>query len=127
MERPDLDAFIARAADIAAAALDLDALAAAASPLAAPGGPAAALPPLGQRIAVARDEAFAFAYPHLLADWRAAGAEIRPFSPLADEPPRTPAPTPCSSPAAIPNCTAPASPPPPASAPAWRPPPRAAR
>ncbi|MGR3491846.1 MAG: cobyrinate a,c-diamide synthase [Shimia sp.] len=42
-------------------------------------------PPPAQRIAVARDEAFAFAYPHLLRDWQAAGAEVRPFSPLADE------------------------------------------
>ncbi len=39
-----------------------------------------------QTIAVAQDVAFAFAYPHLLADWRAQGAEIRPFSPLADDP-----------------------------------------
>ncbi|MGK9233204.1 cobyrinate a,c-diamide synthase [Inquilinus limosus] len=45
------------------------------------------IPPLGQRIAVARDTAFAFAYPHLLAAWREAGAEILPFSPLADEGP----------------------------------------
>ncbi len=45
------------------------------------------LPPLGQRIAVARDQAFAFAYPHLLHAWRRAGAEILPFSPLADEAP----------------------------------------
>ena len=46
-----------------------------------------ALPPLGQRIAVARDMAFAFAYPHLLTAWREAGAEVLPFSPLADEAP----------------------------------------
>jgi cobyrinic acid a,c-diamide synthase len=45
------------------------------------------LPPLAQRIAVARDVAFAFAYPHLLADWRAQGAKISFFSPLADETP----------------------------------------
>lgn len=45
------------------------------------------LPPPGQRIALARDRAFSFAYPHLLASWRAAGAEVLPFSPLADEPP----------------------------------------
>ncbi len=45
------------------------------------------LPPLGQRLAVARDEAFAFAYPHLLHGWQEAGAEILPFSPLADEAP----------------------------------------
>jgi cobyrinic acid a,c-diamide synthase len=45
------------------------------------------LPPLGQRLAVARDQAFAFAYPHLLHGWQNAGAEILPFSPLANEPP----------------------------------------
>jgi cobyrinic acid a,c-diamide synthase len=47
----------------------------------------AGLPVLGQRISVARDRAFAFAYPHILNAWRAAGAEILPFSPLADERP----------------------------------------
>jgi len=47
------------------------------------------LPPLGQNMAIARDTAFAFAYPHLLADWRAAGTSLTFFSPLADEPPGT--------------------------------------
>ena len=46
-----------------------------------------ALPPPAQRIAIARDEAFSFVYPHILAGWRKAGAEIAFFSPLADEPP----------------------------------------
>ncbi|MCM5554669.1 cobyrinate a,c-diamide synthase [Pleomorphomonas sp. NRK KF1] len=50
-------------------------------------GPASLLPPPGQRIALARDAAFSFVYPHHLAAWRAAGAEILPFSPLANEPP----------------------------------------
>ena len=45
------------------------------------------VPPPGQRIAMAGDAAFSFIYPHLLAGWRAAGAEIVWFSPLADEPP----------------------------------------
>ncbi len=45
------------------------------------------LRPPGQRIALARDTAFSFVYPHLLQAWRAAGAEIVPFSPLADEVP----------------------------------------
>ena len=49
----------------------------------AAGGPA--LPPLGQRIAVARDAAFSFAYGHVIRGWRAAGAEITHFSPLGDE------------------------------------------
>ncbi len=44
-------------------------------------------PPPAQRIAVARDRAFGFAYIHILDDWRAGGAEILPFSPLADEAP----------------------------------------
>jgi cobyrinic acid a,c-diamide synthase len=54
---------------------------------ASPAPARAALRPPGQRIALARDAAFSFIYPHLLQGWRAAGAEIVPFSPLADEPP----------------------------------------
>lgn len=50
-------------------------------------GPAPLLPPPGQRIALARDAAFSFVYPHHLAAWQAAGAEILPFSPLANERP----------------------------------------
>lgn len=46
-----------------------------------------ALPPLGQRIAVAEDLAFSFAYPHILKGWKAAGADISLFSPLKDEAP----------------------------------------
>lgn len=49
-------------------------------------GGANVVPP-GQRIALARDAAFSFVYPHMLEAWRAAGAEIVPFSPLADETP----------------------------------------
>lgn len=52
----------------------------------ATGTGASATPP-GQRIALAQDDAFAFAYPHLVSAWREAGAEILPFSPLADEAP----------------------------------------
>lgn len=84
-ERADLDAWMDRAADTVARAVDLDALCALAAPLpaATDGTP---IPPPAQRIALAQDRAFAFAYPHLLRDWRAAGAEILPFSPLADDP-----------------------------------------
>ncbi|MGI3168709.1 cobyrinate a,c-diamide synthase [Pseudooceanicola sp. C21-150M6] len=42
--------------------------------------------PPAQRIAVAYDEAFAFAYPHMLEDWHAQGAELSTFSPLNDDP-----------------------------------------
>lgn len=45
------------------------------------------LPPLGQKIAVARDAAFAFSYPHLLQGWRNQGASLSFFSPLQDEAP----------------------------------------
>lgn len=82
-ERPDLDAWLDHVADAVAAALDLDALITLAAPL-PKAAPAAPLTPPGRRIAVASDAAFAFAYPHILADWRASGAEIVPFSPLAD-------------------------------------------
>ncbi len=85
-ERGDLDAWLDHVAGAVAAAVDLDALEALAADLpAAPESPR--LPPPGQRIAVAADRAFAFAYPHILDDWRAGGAEVLPFSPLADEAP----------------------------------------
>jgi len=88
-EHPDLARFVEDAADRVAEAVDLDALAALAAPARLAGAHAAApgLAPPGQRLAVARDRAFAFAYPHLLEAWRAAGADIRFFSPLADEAP----------------------------------------
>jgi cobyrinic acid a,c-diamide synthase len=49
--------------------------------------PSVPLPPLAQHIAIARDAAFAFLYEHWLRDWRAAGATLSFFSPLADEAP----------------------------------------
>ena len=50
--------------------------------------PQPAIRPLAQRIAIARDEAFSFAYPHLLDGWQKAGSELSFFSPLANEAPR---------------------------------------
>jgi cobyrinic acid a,c-diamide synthase len=72
-----------------AAGIDLEAVLALAAParVSALAAKAPPLPPLGQRIAVADDAAFAFAYEHVLAGWRAAGAAITRFSPLADEAP----------------------------------------
>ena len=72
--------------------VDIDAVLAAAKPGSVqPDGvaqaPSARVTPPGQRIALARDAAFSFIYPHLLDAWRRAGAEILPFSPLADEAP----------------------------------------
>ena len=45
------------------------------------------LPPLGQRIAIAHDLAFSFAYPHILGNWQKSGAELSFFSPLNNEAP----------------------------------------
>lgn len=67
--------------------VDLGALLSLAGPLASSPQLPVALPPLGQRITIARDAAFAFLYPHLLDGWRAQGAELSFFSPLADEAP----------------------------------------
>ncbi len=88
-EHADLAALIDRLAVMAERHLDLDGMIAKAAPLriGASGVNAAALLPPGQRIALAHDRAFSFVYPHLLEAWRRAGAEIVPFSPLADEPP----------------------------------------
>lgn len=85
-ERPDLEAFLDGAADLVADQVDLDALLALRrNDMAA--GDSQSIRPFGQRIAVARDDAFAFCYPHLLDGFRAQGAEICFFSPLNDEAP----------------------------------------
>jgi cobyrinic acid a,c-diamide synthase len=79
---------IERAADLAGTLLDIDGLLRLARPSAlAAGDTTPGIPPLGQRIAVARDDAFGFCYPALLDGWRRDGAELTFFSPLADEPP----------------------------------------
>jgi cobyrinic acid a,c-diamide synthase len=55
--------------------------------MAPPAIPVRGIAPPGQRIALASDVAFAFSYPHIMDGWRRAGAEVIPFSPLADEAP----------------------------------------
>jgi cobyrinic acid a,c-diamide synthase len=88
-EHGDLEAFLERAGSAVGNACDLVALAALARParLAAASETVAPLPPLGQRIAVAHDVAFGFAYASVLEGWRTAGAELAFFSPLANETP----------------------------------------
>lgn len=87
-EHGDLEAFLERLATCVDQHLDVESLLRLSRPLRSAFGAAGAfLPPLGQRIAVARDEAFGFAYPAQLAAWREAGADIDLFSPLADEAP----------------------------------------
>ncbi|SCX30007.1 cobyrinate a,c-diamide synthase [Agrobacterium rosae] len=87
-EHPEIDAHIERLADAMENSIDLDALLTLARPVDLPQGSVdAAISPPGQRIALAQDAAFTFLYPHLQRHWREAGAEIVPFSPLANEAP----------------------------------------
>jgi cobyrinic acid a,c-diamide synthase len=88
-EHGALDAFLDRAADHVAAAVDVAALLALARPssLPAPSARVQPLAPLGRHIAVARDAAFAFLYPAVLEGWMRGGAELSFFSPLAGEAP----------------------------------------
>jgi cobyrinic acid a,c-diamide synthase len=80
-------AVVAAAAEIVETYVDLNRFLAASTPISTNGimEQRAGLAPLGQRIAIARDDAFSFIYQHILDDWRAAGAEISYFSPLANE------------------------------------------
>ncbi|MCM2293583.1 cobyrinate a,c-diamide synthase [Allorhizobium sp. BGMRC 0089] len=88
-EHDDLEGFIERAARIMEANCDLDRLLMASrqSPMPVSDANIVRLPPLGQKVAVAKDAAFAFSYPHMLLSWRRRGAEISFFSPLDDEAP----------------------------------------
>ena len=88
VENGDADAVIERSAAHISASVDVERLLSLAldSVLTAP-PTAVPMPPLGRRIAVARDEAFCFAYHAMLEGWRSQGAELAFFSPLADEPP----------------------------------------
>lgn len=85
-EQADMPRILDTAARFVADNVDLDRLLDVASATTITGQTAAITPP-GQRIALARDGAFSFVYPHQLDGWRQAGAEILPFSPLNDEAP----------------------------------------
>ena len=92
MEHAGLDDVIEKAADLITTHTDIMGLRRIARPLECASGTAAGptlMAPIGQRIAIAHDAAFAFSYPALLEAWQAAGAEVMPFSPLAGEGPDT--------------------------------------
>ncbi len=88
-EHPELETFLNKAADFIEQHIDMEALTrlAETQPFTktAVGSPFFA--PLGQRIAIAKDEAFAFSYPALLEYWQKQGAELSFFSPLKDQVP----------------------------------------
>ena len=88
-ENPALESLLDAAADLVAEHLDLDALCRLMAPVEARSAPCPPLPvsPPGQRISLASDDAFRFCYHHLVDGWRRKGAEIIPFSPLADQSP----------------------------------------
>ena len=88
-EHPDLEHFLEQAADIMEERLSISTLrhiwsrprrydAMANVPR---------LKPIGTNIAIARDDAFAFAYPHIYEGWRRRGVQLSFFSPLANEAP----------------------------------------
>ena len=87
-EHVAFDRYLDRLAEHFGPHLDLAALSALArAPNIAETKSTLAIPPLGQRIAVADDVAFGFSYAATLLGWRDAGAEIARFSPLADQAP----------------------------------------
>jgi len=86
-ERDDLDVFLDNSANITYDSINFDKLIALFEQSSKPSDNPIALPPPAQSIAIASDNAFAFAYPHLLSAWRNAGAELTFFSPLADQAP----------------------------------------
>ncbi len=76
--------FVRRAAKTLSTHCDLEKIRALAVPVSKGPSPKG-LVPLGQHIAIAEDMAFAFCYQHWLNEWKAMGATLSFFSPLADE------------------------------------------
>lgn len=89
-ERDDLEEFLNNTASIVEKSVNIDKLISLFEHIHKNTDKSHILPPPAQSIAIASDQAFAFAYPHLLSAWQNAGAELSFFSPLADE---VPAPT----------------------------------
>jgi cobyrinic acid a,c-diamide synthase len=89
-ETTDLERFLEKASEVIEAHVDLDGmLSLAQKRTQITKGELPAILPLGQKIAVAEDDAFSFTYPHILSAWKNAGVELSFFSPLADQVPST--------------------------------------
>lgn len=87
-EHQDLDLHLNHLADIAEKHINIDAILGLDTTVDLP-KPShyIALPPPGQRIAIAKDIAFSFIYPHILKGWKDQGASIHFFSPMNNEAP----------------------------------------
>ena len=83
-EHENLDSWIDLVADALETTLDLEAILALTGPTFTKHTIKGVKPP-AQKIAIAQDRAFEFTYTHMLKEWRAAGAELSFFSPLADD------------------------------------------
>jgi len=86
-EQPDLERILDELASFVSENVDIEAMITAAKSNGQEGATPVYSPPPGQRIALAKDSAFSFVYPHLMESWRTAGAELKLFSPLANEAP----------------------------------------
>ena len=88
IEHENLESFLNSAASLVAEHIDVDKLLSLALPLKLnDGGACNPIAPLGQRIAIADDEAFSFRYTLTLEGWKNEGAELSFFSPLNDQAP----------------------------------------
>ncbi|MEM7463491.1 MAG: cobyrinate a,c-diamide synthase [Pseudomonadota bacterium] len=86
-EQSDLESFVEQAGDIVDEHVAIDMLLEHFRPIIPTRDSETQLPALGNRIAIARDAAFSFIYPHVIGDWADAGAQISFFSPMNDEAP----------------------------------------
>jgi len=85
-ERPDLEGFLDHAAAVMRECIDLDTLLQLCAPLPAYHDNGEKAPPATKRMAIAKDDAFDFAYQHQFYDLIMEGWKIIPFSPLKNEP-----------------------------------------
>ena len=86
LEHDALNSYLENAAELVQKCIDLDGFQSLARQITVSGS-RIDLPPLGQNIAIARDHAFSFSYPHILEGWKQDGVNLMFFSPLEDEPP----------------------------------------
>ena len=87
-ELEQLDNFLDTTANMVSEAVDINQLLSLMSDINQPSSIPKLLPPPAQSIAIAKDAAFSFSYPHLLREWHNMGAEISFFSPLENQAPK---------------------------------------